>query len=135
MSIEGKTHFHARIKSEGDVESLRPSLDQLYEKEVITLKTTATLFEAAKVMRDKHVGNVVIVEEKNGKSIPVGLVTDRDLVINSIAKKLNPESVKISEIMNKKIVTATEDDDFSDLVKYISEEGVGRLPIVDASGA
>jgi CBS domain-containing protein len=132
---QSKTHTHSRIKSqETKMKSFGPSLDQLYEKDVVCLKASNTVFDAAKEMLENHVGDVVVVEEKNGKTVPVGMVTDRDIVISSIAKKLNPESVLLSEIMANNIVTASEEANLSDLIKCIYDEGVSRLPIVDSSG-
>lgn len=131
-----QSHSHNRIKASGAVKgAFAPLMEQLCEKDVVCLKSSDTIFDAAERMCADHVGNVVIVDEKNGKKIPVGMLTDRDIVINSIAKKLKPESVKISDIMSKKVVTATDDIEISELIQLITTEGVSRLPIVDSSGA
>ena len=131
-----QAHSHNRIKASVSVKgTFTPLMEQLCEKDVICLKPSDTVFDAAERMCADHVGNVVIVDDKNSRKIPVGMLTDRDIVINSIAKKLNPESIKISDIMSKKVVTASEDIEISDLIQLITTEGVSRLPIVDSSGA
>jgi CBS domain-containing protein len=86
-------------------------------------------------MLENHIGDIVVTESHNGKTVPVGIVTDRDIVISSVAKKLAPETLKLSEIMTKKMVTATEGSNLSDLVQLLTDEGISRLPIVDSDGA
>lgn len=110
------------------------SLDLLYEKDVVCLSADNTVLEAAELMRENHIGDVIVTQDLDGRGAPIGIVTDRDIVLHVVAKNLNPESIKLSEIMTKKIVTANENHDLSDLVKLITEEGVGRLPIVDKEG-
>jgi predicted transcriptional regulator len=133
---EKQSHSHNRIKASGaDKATFAPLMEQLCEKDVVCLKPSDTIFDAAERMCADHVGNVVIIDERSSKKIPVGMLTDRDIVINSIAKKLNPESVQISDIMSKKVVTASEDIEISELIQLITTEGVSRLPIVDSSGA
>lgn len=111
------------------------SLEDLYEKKVVCLKPEDTVFDAAKEMLNYDVGDIVIAEEKNGMTVPVGIITDRDIVINTTAKKLDPEKVRLSEIMSKELITAKEDDSLTTLVSLLSDEGVRRLPIVDSDGA
>jgi CBS domain-containing protein len=135
MQTESKTHAHSRLKSEVQRETFHHSLDQLYEKNVVCLNSKSTISEAARLMAENHIGDIVITDETDGAVIPVGIVTDRDLVINSIAKDLDPKIVRLSEVMTKRIVTASEDDDLSSLVKLMTDEGISRLPIVDTVGS
>lgn len=67
--------------------------------EVITVKEDATVFEAAQLMRNHHVGDVVVVKENQGKLTPVGIVTDRDLVIEVVATALDCKVITVSDIM------------------------------------
>lgn len=110
------------------------SLAELYEKKVVCLKPEDTVFDAAKEMLNYDIGDIVIAEEKEGMTYPVGIVTDRDIVINATAKKMDPEQVKLSDIMSKNLITAREEDSLNTLVSLLSEEGVRRLPIVDNEG-
>lgn len=63
---------------------------------VFAKKDTSLLeaaLEAAQLMRQNHVGDVVIVDEKNGRRVPVGIVADRDIVIEVIAKEIDINTV------------------------------------------
>lgn len=135
MQKQSKVHSHSRVKSNQNKKgTFSLSLDQLYEKDVVCLKPDDTVYDAAREMLENHIGDIVITQEENGKTMPVGIVTDRDLVINATAKKLDPETIKLSDIMSKKVITATEDDDLTTLVRLVVDEGVSRLPIVDEAG-
>jgi CBS domain-containing protein len=131
MLKQYKAHSHSKMKSSKESHLL----SELCESDVVCLEPSNTIYDAAKEMLEKHIGNVVITEERDGKVIPVGIVTDRDIVINSTAKKLDPESVKLSSIMTKKIVTVKENEDLTTLIKILTDEGVGRIPVVDEAGA
>lgn len=132
-----KTHTHDKMKTaKGRIGKLPgSSLADLFERDVVSLDADSTVFDAAEKMLENHIGNIVITELKNGKRIPVGILTDRDIVVCAIARRLEPETTSVAEIMTSDLVTATEDEDFAALVHLISDEGVSRLPIVDASGA
>lgn len=111
------------------------TLDQLYEKGVVCLRPDNTILDAAKKMLDYHVGDIVVTEEKEGKNFPIGIVTDRDIVISLITHKTVTEASKLSEIMSGTVITASKDDDLTTLVRRLVDKGISRLPIVDSSGA
>lgn len=91
--------------------------------------------EAARLMRQYHVGNLIVVEEQAGRRIPVGIVTDRDLVIEVLAQGVAPESVTMADIMSATLTTARESDDLMDTVKRMRTKGVRRIPVVGADDA
>lgn len=111
------------------------TLKTLCNREVLIAGNDDSILEAARLMRDYHTGDVVIVEDKNGSRHPVGIVTDRDIVIEVIAKNVDPESVTLGDLMCRDIVIAKEDDDVIDAVKTMRQKGIRRLPVVDSSGA
>lgn len=86
-------------------------------------------------MRQYHVGNLIVAEEKDGKRLPVGIVTDRDLVIEVIAQRVMPDNVTLADIMSVTLVTAHEDDDLMDTIKRMRAKGVRRIPVLDADNA
>jgi CBS domain-containing protein len=91
--------------------------------------------EAARLMREHHVGDVVVVEEAEGKRRPIGVLTDRDIVVSVIAKA--PDfvgSLAVGEVMNDTLVTADEDDPLWDVLKRMRTAGVRRVPVVDRDG-
>lgn len=127
-------HDHARLKDGENSDRVMPSVERFYERDVVCMSSTDTVMAAAKSMRENHIGDVVITENRNGKAIPVGIVTDRDLVVGCIADGKDLNTCQLSELINGKVITAREDDSVSDLVKLMVNEGISRLPIVDENG-
>jgi CBS domain-containing protein len=82
------------------------------------------------------VGAIVVVESRNGRHFPVGIITDRDIVVGVVSG--DPEHilyVLASDIMSEDLVTAKEDESVEAALKKMEEHGVRRLPIVDVDGA
>jgi CBS domain-containing protein len=99
--------------------------------DVATATATTTIGEVAKLMADKDVGSVVIVE--GGK--PVGIVTDRDLVIDHLAKG-HTQDHAVREAVSKGgalsgLVTVTPETDVLEAAQQLGEHRVGRLPVVE----
>jgi CBS domain-containing protein len=55
--------------------------------------------EAAKLMRNDHIGNVVVVDERAGRKVPLGIVTDRDIVVRLVAKEVDPGDITVTDLM------------------------------------
>jgi CBS domain-containing protein len=85
-------------------------------------------------MRTHHVGDLVVIEEQNGRRIPVGIVTDRDIVIEVLAKNINLDAVVIGDVMSFDLVTVQEEDDVFDTIERMRTKGVRRVPVVDSQG-
>lgn len=109
-------------------------MEQTKKTKVICVDTMATVTDAAKLMRDNHVGDVVIVGMHNGKTIPVGMLTDRDITIETCAQDVPPEKIQVGDIMTKPVDAAHETDDIFQLIKKMKAHGVSRLPIVNKDG-
>ena len=86
-------------------------------------------------MREHHVGGLVVVKEKSGKRVPVGIVTDRDLVIEVIAEGVDMGDISVGDIMSDQLVTAREGDDLLETIKMMRARGIRRLPVIDDDGA
>ncbi len=93
-----------------------------------------TVQGAALLMRKHHVGDVVVVEPGSGLRVPVGIVTDRDIVVSVIALGLDPASLLVSDIMSDELLTAKEDDDVNETIDHMRYRGIRRVPVVDADG-
>ncbi|MFM7026764.1 MAG: CBS domain-containing protein [Limnohabitans sp.] len=91
-----------------------------------------TLVAAAQLMREDHVGAVVVVEEDDGSRRVCGLVTDRDIVMSVVATGLQPEPLCLEDIMSEQLVTVAEGDAMPDVMRAMRDHGVRRLPVVDA---
>jgi CBS domain-containing protein len=101
---------------------------------VITVTRETAVVEAAKLMRKHHVGALVVVEPSPDGTVPVGVLTDRDIVVEVVAAGLSPESVKVGEILQRPVVTVAEDAGYAEAVRRMSVNGVRRMPVVDARG-
>ena len=83
-------------------------------------------------MRNHHVGDVIVVDRKDNKLVPVGIVTDRDLVVQVIAQAVAPAGLAARDLMNEDLVTAEENEDVYDAIWHMRSKGIRRLPVVDA---
>ncbi len=90
------------------------------------LPSTATVAEAARIMRDKNIGDVIVLENDS----VCGIVTDRDIVVRGLASGGGPET-KIGEICSKELTTLPIDSKIGDAVKLMEEKALRRLPVVD----
>ena len=111
------------------------SVGIICNREVVIVEGSATIPEAAKLMREYHVGNVVVIEERDGLNYPVGILTDRDIIIELIAKEIDINSVTVGDIMSSEIKLARENDDVTDTIKQMRYKGVRRMPVIDERGA
>lgn len=93
----------------------------------------STVEEIAKLMKSKNIGPVPIVESEDSLVI-VGIVTDRDLVLNVLAVGGNPKSMKASEVMTPNPVTCDREEDIEDALKLMEKHQVRRIPITDTTG-
>lgn len=85
---------------------------------------------AARLMRQNHVGCVIVVDEVDDKRIVVGVLTDRDIVTSVVAHDLLPSALRVEEVMTTDLVTVREDDSLIDLMRTMHRKGVRRVPVV-----
>ena len=112
------------------------SVGQFCNRDTITARKEDSIVKAAKLMRSHHVGCVIVVEEDaHGADTPVGIITDRDLVIEILAKELDADKVTLGDIMSYELVTAHQDDRLWDTLQRMRVKGVRRVPVVDPHGA
>ncbi len=110
------------------------SVGQYCNREVVIAPQDMSIKAAARLMRERHVGDLVVVEEETAAAFPVGVVTDRDLVIEVLAQDVDPETVSLKDIMSRNPVTATDDEPLLDALERMRSRGVRRLPVVDHTG-
>jgi len=109
-------------------------MSELCNTEVITVDRNNTVTEACKRMRQQHVGAVVVVESSSGKPTPVGIVTDRDVVVELVATELDPDVITVGDIMVGGLATINKNAGLFEAIKLMTDKGVRRLPIVDDDG-
>jgi CBS domain-containing protein len=108
---------------------------EICNREVVVIDREASLLEAAKVMRSQHVGTVVVVEKQDGNPIPVGILTDRDMVIALIAEEVPLSAVSVGDVMSFELIIARESDDLFATVEHMRDKGIRRLPVVAENGS
>lgn len=101
-------------------------------RSVVTCLGDASAVELARMMRDHHVGDIVVVEACEGGMRPVGIVTDRDLVVRVMAQGLPPADYRAADLMNTELVTAVGSETAYDAIWHMRSQGIRRLPVVDA---
>ncbi len=111
------------------------SVGQYCNRHVITAERTTEIREIARMMRHDHVGAIVVVERRDDAEYPVGIVTDRDLVVEVLAQNLSPEVITVGDVMSSKLLTARQDENFWRTLDRMSAKGVRQLPVVDEKGA
>jgi len=106
------------------------SLERFCREPVVTIQPKQSIHDAARMMRDRHVGAVVVVDDDR----PVGIVTDRDIVVRGIIEGRDPNTTPVRDVMSGNPTVARSDQKIDDAVIAIRTAGVRRLPIVNAAG-
>ena len=102
-------------------------------RDVVTVTRESPLCEAASLMRERHIGSVVVIDDK-ASGHPVGILTDRDMVVEVLASGIEPRTVTVGDIMSTPVFTAGENEDVLRTLKAMRIRGVRRVPIVDDGG-
>ena len=103
-------------------------------REVVITDQNTTITEAARLMREYHVGSLVIAQKRNGGNIPVGIVTDRDLVIEVLAQNIPIKSVTVGDVMSTDLATVDERETLINTLDLMLKKGVRRVIVVDEQG-
>jgi len=104
-------------------------------REVVTAEKDMSIAEVARLMQEFHVGDLIVVENLNGRTRPVGIVTDRDLVIEVLAQMAPIDAIRVSDVMSYDIATISENDELWETLEQMRKLGVRRMPVVDAGGS
>jgi CBS domain-containing protein len=110
-------------------------LEKIANKRVATITAQENLRDAAKVMRDQHVGSLVVVKKEGIREVPVGVLTDRDIVVSTCAFGIPPDSVAVKDVMSVNFVSAKIHDGFYHVLNLMKEHGIKRVPLVNAENS
>jgi len=103
---------------------------------VVVCRRSDSVLEAARRMRDHHVGSIVVVDDDQGLRRPVGVLTDRDIVIGPVAAgQRDLDAIAVGDAMTAPIVTAREEEGATDALERMRVHGLRRLPVIDQQGA
>ena len=111
------------------------AIGQICSREVVFTGRDATAKHAAQLMREHHVGSIVVVDEANGRRMPAGIVTDRDIVVAVLALGLNPDAIQVGDVMNRELLAVRENAGVAETIELMRVKGVRRVPVTYAAGA
>jgi CBS domain-containing protein len=105
----------------------------LCQRLVFTVCQSDEISRAAQVMREKHVGYLVVVEPNPVRGIPrpIGVLTDRDIVVSVVAREVDPKTVRVGDIMTPNPALAVEWESMEAALQKMRQFGVRRLPVVN----
>jgi CBS domain-containing protein len=104
-------------------------------RDVVTIEPGASLREAALLMRNRHVGSLVVVDASRGAPRPLGMITDRDIVVAVVAVPgARPEGIRVGDVVTREPVVVQEDDGVFVAVQTMRQHGVRRLPVITSDG-
>ncbi|MFA7346863.1 MAG: CBS domain-containing protein [Desulfurivibrionaceae bacterium] len=109
-------------------------IGEFCNREVVFATRKTSIIEAAQLMRRYHVGDLVVVDEAGGKRVPVGMVTDRDIVIEIIAKSLPVTDFTVGDIMGPQLISVQEAEGVVETIRLMRANGIRRIPVVKQDG-
>lgn len=107
---------------------------ELCIRQVVVAPRKASVLEAAKLMRQYHVGDVVVTDDVDGRRAPVGIVTDRDMVLEVLAQELDATSLTVGDIMTGDLITVGENEGIFQTIQLMRAKGARRAPVVNGEG-
>lgn len=102
--------------------------------EVVCCEPDTPVQEVAELMRKEHVGDVVVVEMRDGKRVPTGIVTDRDIILEIVALRLDISAFTAGDIMNSPLISMHEDEGVFETLRTMRNHRIRRVPVVKEDG-
>jgi CBS domain-containing protein len=110
-------------------------LEKICKRDVVTTTEDKSITEVAKLMRDHSIGDIVVVDKSGEKNVPIGLVTDRDIVVSAIAENVDKiQNCVVRDVMSTDIICARVDEAPYDVAMRMRDNGVARMPVIDQNG-
>lgn len=110
------------------------AIGEICSREVVFVARSESCAQAARLMRENHVGSLVVVAKVGTPLMPIGMITDRDLAVGVMALGLDPEKTLVEAVMRPRIALVRENEGLGRAIALMRAEGVRRLPVVDADG-
>lgn len=104
-------------------------------RSIISIPRSSTLQQTAEMMRRYHVGALLVTEDEPGTDHAIGIVTDRDLVVQAVAEGIDPQDATVDEVMTAEITGVSELADAHEAMVVMREAGVRRLAVTGDAGA
>jgi CBS domain-containing protein len=102
--------------------------------DVASCSPRVTVLEAAHLMRRKHTGDLVVIDDDEQTPAPLGIITDRDIVVEVLGKGLDPAVTTVGSVIRTPVIIADENEDSSQVLERMRVHGVRRIPVVGVGG-
>lgn len=134
QGARGAAGYEDHGESELTVSIVKPEkCRDLMTKDPVCCLTTDKVSRAAELMKQHNVGVLPVVKDQTNKLL-AGIVTDRDLAVRVLADGRDPRNIKIEEIMSRKVVSCSPDDEYEHALEFMEQHRVRRVPCVTKSG-
>jgi len=110
------------------------AIGEICSREAVFVARNESCAQAARLMREHHVGSLVVVQQ-DGRRVPAGMITDRDLAVGVMALGLDPEKTIVEAVMRPDVAVVRESEGIGRAIALMRAQAVRRLPVVDDSGA
>jgi CBS domain-containing protein len=111
------------------------NIGEVCTRTIVFTQQNSTILEAAQLMRSHHVGDLVVMDEGGEQSAPVGIITDRDIVLAVVAKNVAPDTITVGDVMGEELMVAKEEDGIWETLQRMRRKGVRRIPVVSEKEA
>jgi CBS domain-containing protein len=101
------------------------TVEEIMTRDPRTVNASDTIVDAARVMRDNDIGDVIVMEDGQ----VTGIVTDRDIVVRGVAEGLDPDSTEVREVCTAGVETIEPDASVDDALRRMREKDIRRLPV------
>jgi CBS domain-containing protein len=108
----------------------RPISQVIDQQEVVAVAPTAFVIEAVRLMQDRHIGALMVVEDDR----LVGILSERDIVFRVVAEERNAQTTRVADVMTANPETILPDKPFAHALHIMYEGGFRHVPVVDANG-
>ncbi|HSN19837.1 MAG TPA: CBS domain-containing protein [Usitatibacter sp.] len=109
-------------------------VERVYTRNVVVTPRSSTIEEAARTMRQFHVGTLVVIDSSSGCQEVAGIVTDRDLVVQGLAEGVDPRRTRVEKVMTPVVASVPEDAELTEALDRMRAAGVRRLLVTRAGG-
>jgi signal-transduction protein with cAMP-binding, CBS, and nucleotidyltransferase domain len=123
---------HCAQTGTAEDEEVEMRIGEICRSPVVTCRRETGVPQLALLMREHHVGAVIVVDEDDGRMLPIGIVTDRDLVVQVLAERIDPALLHAGDLLSGEIVTIDHREGIYDAIWHMRSKRVRRLPVVDA---
>jgi predicted transcriptional regulator len=117
------------------IRSVFMTISDICNRNVATVQGDASLKTAAELMREAHIGDLIVTEHRGARIVPIGILTDRDIIIEVLAENVDPKVLRVADVMSTDLATVRDDNGLEFALNVMRGHGVRRLPVLDRDGA